>query len=219
VVFLTTDNKLYRSTGNSWTAAVPTTDLSGTITETQISNDAVTTPKLYAGAVTTDKLAAGAVTADKLAANSVIAGKIAAGAVKADAIDVNELSAISAALGTVTAGIVQTPGGRAKFGEGALGSGRHGMLVSDGSNDKVAVGDISGRTWKGKAMPAGTYGFWAPDGFIAVSTHEVAEVGDIIGSSTTSTNFVDIPGFSLLFLLDKEAECLLYMSLSAVVSS
>src|SRR5690606_17701167 len=49
VVFLTTDNKLYRSTGNSWTAAVPTTDLSGTITETQIANDAVTTPKLKAG--------------------------------------------------------------------------------------------------------------------------------------------------------------------------
>src|SRR5690606_27742676 len=87
VVFLTTDNKLYRSTGNSWTAAVPTTDLSGTITETQIANDAVTTPKLKAGAVTTDKLAAGAVTADKRAANSVTAGAIAAGAVKADAID------------------------------------------------------------------------------------------------------------------------------------
>src|SRR5690606_21989457 len=87
VVFLTTDNKLYRSTGTAWTAEVPTTDLSGTITETQIANDAVTTPKLKAGAVTTDKLAAEAVTADKLAANSVTAGKIAAGAVKADAID------------------------------------------------------------------------------------------------------------------------------------
>src|SRR5690606_37775326 len=60
IVFLTTDNKLYRSTGTAWTAAVPTTDLSGTITETQIANDSVTTPKLYAGAVTTDKLAAGA---------------------------------------------------------------------------------------------------------------------------------------------------------------
>src|SRR5690606_7954175 len=82
VEFLTYDIKLYRSTGTAWTAAAPTTDLSGTITETHISDDAVTTPKLYAGAVTTDKLAARAVTADKLAANSVIAGKIAAGAVK-----------------------------------------------------------------------------------------------------------------------------------------
>src|SRR5690606_1425535 len=93
IVFLTTANKLYRSTGTAWTAEVPTTDLSGTITETQIANDAVTTPKLYAGAVTTDKLAAEAVTADKLAANSVTAGKIAAGAVQADALAANSVSA------------------------------------------------------------------------------------------------------------------------------
>jgi hypothetical protein len=81
VVFLTTDNKLYRSTGSSWTAVVPTTDLSGQITTTQIADNAITTPKLYAGAVTTEKLAAGSVTSDILAANSVTAGKIAAGAV------------------------------------------------------------------------------------------------------------------------------------------
>src|SRR5690606_26706990 len=160
VVFLTTDNKLYRSTGNAWTAAVPTTDLAGTITETQIANDAVTTPKLKAGAVTTDKLAAGAVTADKLAANSVTAGKIAAGAVKADAIDVDELSAISADLGTVTAGIVQTPDGRTKFGEGALGSGTHGMLVSDGTQDLRAVRSLSVRPWGSGAFAARTYRWW-----------------------------------------------------------
>src|SRR5690606_6722486 len=103
VVFLTTDNKLYRSTGTAWTAEVPTTDLSGTITETQIANDAVTTPKLKAGAVTTDKLAAEAVTADKLAANSVTAGKIAAGAVKADAIDAGAVTADKLAANSVSA--------------------------------------------------------------------------------------------------------------------
>src|SRR5690606_36139411 len=187
VVFLTTDNKLYRSTGNSWTAAVPTTDLSGTITETQIANDAVTTPKRNAGAVTTDKLAAGAVTADKLAANSVTAGKIEAGAVQAAALDVSELSATSANLGTVPAGIVQPPDGRAKFGQDALGSGTHGMLVSDGSNDKVAVGDISGRTWRGQPLPAGTYGVWAPDRFIAVSDFKFETVNDTSGDLTSST--------------------------------
>src|SRR5690606_27831681 len=53
----------------------------------------------------------------------------------------------------------------------------------------------------------------------AVSMHEVSEVADITGSSTTSTIFVDIPGFSLTFFLDKEAECLLYMSLLAEVVS
>src|SRR5690606_33092500 len=51
VVCLSTDNKLYRSTGTEWTAAVPTSDLDGQITETQIADDAITTPKIAAGAV------------------------------------------------------------------------------------------------------------------------------------------------------------------------
>jgi len=84
VVFLTSDNKLYRSTGSAWTAVIPTTDLDGTITETQIADDSISTPKLKANIVTTAKLAAGAVTANELAANSVIAGKISAGAVTTD---------------------------------------------------------------------------------------------------------------------------------------
>src|SRR5690606_31128522 len=142
---------------------------------------------------------AGAVTADKLAANSVTAGKIAAGAVKADAIDVDELSAISADIGTVTAGIVQTPDGGAKFGEDALGSGKHGMLVSDGSNDKVAVGDISGRMWRGQPLPSGTYGVWAPDGFIAVSDFKSKAVNDASGELTSSTSWTPITDFYVDF--------------------
>src|SRR5690606_35491194 len=160
IVFLTTDNKLYRSTGTARTAAATTTDLPGTITAARIANDGVTTPELRSGAVTTDELAAGAATADTVAANSVTAGKIAAGAVKADAIVVDELSAISADLGTVTAGIVQTPDGRAKFGEGALGSGKHGMLVSDGTQARVAVGNIGGLPWGNETLPPDVYGFW-----------------------------------------------------------
>src|SRR5690606_11654078 len=129
-----------------------------------------------------------------LAANSVTAGAIAAGAVKADAIDVDELSAISADLGTVTAGLVQTPDGRAKFGEGALGSGKHGMLVSDGTQDRVAVGDLSGRIWRGQPLPPGTYGLWAPDGYIAVTDLEVYLIDDTTGFSTTdAVNWQDIP--------------------------
>src|SRR5690606_20142347 len=46
-----------------------------------------------------------------------------------------------------------------------------------------------------------------------------SEVVDITGTSTTSTSFVDIPDFSLTFFLDKEAECLLYMSLLGSVAS
>lgn len=52
------------------------------------------------GAITADKIAANAVTAGKLAAGAVTAGTIAAGAVTASVIDVSNLSAISAYLGS-----------------------------------------------------------------------------------------------------------------------
>lgn len=98
------DQKLYRIEGGVWVAVVNTADLEGTITETQIDDDAISTPKLKANAVTAAKIAALTITANELAANSVIAGKIQAGAVSADKINVTKIDAISADLGAITAG-------------------------------------------------------------------------------------------------------------------
>src|SRR5438045_6564063 len=61
VVFLTTDNKLYRSTGTAWTVAVPTVDLTGQVTSAQITDLAVTTAKIALLAVDTAQIAALAV--------------------------------------------------------------------------------------------------------------------------------------------------------------
>lgn len=68
------------------------------ITETNITDEAITTPKLAAnsiisnkiasGAVTTDKLFASAVTAEKIAASAITAEKIAAGAITAEKLSV-----------------------------------------------------------------------------------------------------------------------------------
>lgn len=74
LVFLTTDNKLYRSTGSAWTTAVTSDDL--------VAN-AVTAGKIAAGVVTATELAADSVTSTKLATGSVIAGKIATNAITA----------------------------------------------------------------------------------------------------------------------------------------
>jgi hypothetical protein len=82
-VYLTTDDKLYRYTGSAWTAATAAGDIAGQIVGTQISDGAISTPKLAAGSVTTNALAAGAVTADRIAGNSITAGQIAAGAIGA----------------------------------------------------------------------------------------------------------------------------------------
>ncbi|WP_158637463.1 fibronectin type III domain-containing protein [Paracoccus sulfuroxidans] len=74
LVVLSSDSKLYRWTGTAWTAAVSASDVTGQITATQITDNAITTPKLASGSITTDKLGA----------NSVVAGKVAAGAIGVD---------------------------------------------------------------------------------------------------------------------------------------
>lgn len=65
-VVLTTDGKLYRYSGSAFTAAVPTTDLSGTIAAGQIA----------ANAVTSGTIAAGAIFGSHIAANTINAGKL-----------------------------------------------------------------------------------------------------------------------------------------------
>jgi hypothetical protein len=121
MVFLTTDNKLYRYNGSAWTAAIPSTDitgqltnaqlesiaaakLTGTITNTQIADDAISTPKLAAGAVTTAKITAGAVVADSLATDSVTSAKIFAGSVIAGKLGVDSVLTNNIGAGQVTAG-------------------------------------------------------------------------------------------------------------------
>ena len=101
VVLLTTDNKLYRYTGSAWTAAVPATDLTGQITGTQITDNAITTSKIAANSVTATQINAGAVTADKVSAGAISADKIAANAVTADKVAANAITAAKIAAGSI----------------------------------------------------------------------------------------------------------------------
>lgn len=70
------------------------------ITETQITNGSISTPKLSANAVT----------ADKILANSITSAHISASAVTADKISVQNLSSLSADLGTVMVGTLNIEG-------------------------------------------------------------------------------------------------------------
>jgi hypothetical protein len=72
----------------------------GAVNADQIAANAITSDKIFAAAVTADKLAVGVVTADKIASGAIITSKLAAGAVTADKMSVNELSAVSAQIGT-----------------------------------------------------------------------------------------------------------------------
>lgn len=112
-VVLTTDSKLYRYTGEQWTASVPTDDLSGTIGADQIAANAITAGKIAADAVTSGTIAAGAISADNLSANCVTAGKIAASAISAteiatDAITSEKIAADAIIASKIAAEAIQT---------------------------------------------------------------------------------------------------------------
>ena len=101
IVLLTTDNKMYRYTGSAWTAAVPATDLTGQITGTQITDNAITSSKIAANAIEAGQISAGAVTADKVSAGAISADKIAANAVSADKIAANAVTAAKISAGSI----------------------------------------------------------------------------------------------------------------------
>ncbi|MDR2297839.1 MAG: hypothetical protein LBE30_05800 [Comamonas sp.] len=115
--------KLYRWSGTAYTAATAAADvtgqltdaqlaaisaakLTGQITGTQITDGAISTPKIAAGAVSASQIAAGAVTAGKIAANAVTATEIAAGAITAGKIAANAVTAGTVAADAVTAGAI-----------------------------------------------------------------------------------------------------------------
>jgi hypothetical protein len=100
--------------------------------------------------------------------------------------------------------------GNAKFaGELQAASGTFAGDITGSSgtfaDGRVAIGDISGKPWGDGQLPAGTYGLWAPDGFVAASNTKVLQINDEEGTATSSQDWVDVPGFSLDFALDYSA--------------
>lgn len=105
LVFNIQDEKQYRYADGMWKPVFDVTDIpNGSITETMIGDDSISTPKLKANSVATDKLQALAVVASKIDTDAVTAGKIQAGAVTSNKINVVKLDAISADLGSILAG-------------------------------------------------------------------------------------------------------------------
>lgn len=120
MVFLSSDNKLYRYTGTAWTTAVPAVDISGTIadaqiaalnasklagqiTTTQIADDSISTPKIKSLAIESGNIASGAVIAGKIGALAVNTAELAANAVTAIKINSNAITTDKIEAGAVIA--------------------------------------------------------------------------------------------------------------------
>lgn len=132
VVFLTTDNKLYRYTGTEWTTSVAAADLTGTLTASNFAQNLrpvevvsalpsssnfqgrtvvlTTDNKIYrytgtawTAAVATDDLS-GTIGAAQIAAGAITAGKIASNAVTAGTVAAGAIGTDALAANSVTAG-------------------------------------------------------------------------------------------------------------------
>jgi hypothetical protein len=119
----TTDNQLYRWTGSAWTVAVPAVNVTGTltaaqiasitaaqitgqITTTQITNNAITTPLLASAAVQSANIAAGTIVASNIASGTIIGTNIAGGTITGSLIAGNTIEAANMDVNSVVAGTI-----------------------------------------------------------------------------------------------------------------
>ena len=104
VFFNTTDRKLYRRTGDDWTAVVDAAEIEGQLQTTQLAPGSVTSTVLADGSVVTAKIPAGAIQEPQIAASAVTANAIAANAVYAEAVQANAIRSIHLIANAVVAG-------------------------------------------------------------------------------------------------------------------
>jgi len=128
VVMLTTDSKLYRYNGTSWTSSIAAADLSdqvnlatqvfgqvqaasltaGQITSASIQTGAVVADKIAAGSISAVKLAADSVTANAIAANSVSASEVVANSLTSTELNTSQIFADSAVIGAIQSSAITT---------------------------------------------------------------------------------------------------------------
>jgi hypothetical protein len=128
VVFLTSDDKLYRYTGTAWTSAVPAVDITGTLAAAQLAaieaskvtgqlSDAqiaaiaaakvtgtIVGTQIANGSITTAKIAANSITSNEIAANTITAADIAANTITAGQIAAGSITSAQIAANTITSG-------------------------------------------------------------------------------------------------------------------
>ncbi len=108
VVLLSTDNKVYRFTGTSFTKAISASDLDDQVNlATQVFGQ-VQASSLTAGQISTASIQAGAVVADSVATGAISAVKLAADSVTANAIAANAVTASEIAASTITSAQLNT---------------------------------------------------------------------------------------------------------------
>lgn len=120
IIFNTTDHKLYRYNGSTWTAAIQGTDILGTIDGTQLAANTV-----LAGAI-----AAGAILASAVGANQIITVAANIGAAVINDAHVADLSASKITAGIISGQIIQIAGAGGALRSSNYAAGSAGFNIS-----------------------------------------------------------------------------------------
>jgi hypothetical protein len=185
MVFLTSDDKLYRYDGSNFIATVPTTDLTGYIAIGQIDVNTINAGHIQSNAITAGKILAGAIGTSHLAANSITAGTIATNAITSDKILANAIGA-----GKIAAGVISsTHLASNSILAGNITSGALTMakmtstseLVTNGVTVQLGTGADIGNYTAGGAYDSGSSSKY---GLLAVNS----AAGNALGAGTTGTS-------------------------------
>jgi len=142
IVLLTTDNKMYRYTGNEWTSAVPSTDITGQVASGQIADAAITATKIGADAVTTAKIANDAITTDLIAASAITSTEVASDAITTPKIVAGAITATEIATDAVTSDkIISNAITTAKIDAGAVTASE--IAAGSITTGKIAAGAVT----------------------------------------------------------------------------
>lgn len=142
IIYLTTNQLLYKNVNEAWQPVMAAEDMVGEITNTQIADGAISTPKLQALSVA----------ADNIAASAIVAGKIAAGALAVDDgvmqngyiknAHITDCSVSKLIAGIISAGDIYLGIDSLIHLDGA----NQRIVVSDGTYNRVVIGKL-GTDW------------------------------------------------------------------------
>jgi hypothetical protein len=189
LVYLTTDDKLYRYTGSSFISTMAAADITGTLADSQLAAIAaskvtgtLTSSQIadlaatkITGQITTTQITDSAVTTAKVNAGAITTAKIAASAVTADEIASNAVTAVKINAGAIEAGKIAT---------GAVETVK--LAASAVTADKIATNAITADKILANAVTAGKVAAGA------ISTTELAAA-----AVTTAKLAVVAPGSAL----------------------
>jgi hypothetical protein len=177
-----------------------------TITATQIAAKTITAAEIVNGTITSTQIAARTITADRIVVGALTSTEIAANSITADRLNVGALSAITANLGTVTAGSItgvtitgNTINGGTITGTTITGVTISGSSITAGSGNTITLDNsglnIAEGNGSGSArINLGGKNMWGASGRVVFGCDVETQFNSFVGGNLTTNGYVSSSG-------------------------